>query len=373
MLGTFTFIAGTMLAVKAVSRPAAVLTPDKLTSYIRQRFSIPESTKMSADPFRDSPFPDYYQAIVTVDDGKQKKTQSVYASKDGQYLVLGSLFPLTGGRSQLGQQLRDIFKLPPAAQIAVAPLTNSVFPDYAQITATVTEGARRQSQNFFITKDERILVVGSLYALSTSAERDVVRTIVTENQPSVGPARAPVTIVEYADLQCPSCARIHEFVEKQLLPKYGDKVRIVFKEFPLPLHDWSSVAALANECAYQINPTTFFNFRTRIFASQSAINVTNVRDQMLSLGEQAGVDRVKLAACLDSKSSLARVEKGLHEGQLLGVSSTPTFFINGKILAGAAAPDAFFKAVDEALAAASPHAASRTPARRTQKAEVVKQ
>jgi len=174
-------------------------------------------------------------------------------------------------------------------------------------------------------------------------------------------------------LQCPSCARMHEFLEKQLLPKYGDKVRIVFKEFPLPMHDWSSTAAIANECAYQISPSTFFEFRTKIFASQNAINVTNMRDQMLSLGEQAGVDRVKLAACIDSKASQPRVEKGLREGQLLGVSSTPTFFVNGKILAGQASPEAFFKTVDEALAASSPHAASRTPPGRPQKGEVAKQ
>ena len=369
MLGAF-ILAGA--AVKAIPKPASLLTPDKVVSFIRERFSVPETTKMSAEAFRDSPFPDYYQTTVTVDDGKQKKTQPVFATKDGRFLVLGNLFPLAGGSSQLAPQLRQIFKLPPDAQLTVAP-SKSVFPEYSQVTATVTQGSKKQSQNFFVSKDEHLLVAGSLYGLNASSERDVLRTIVTESQPSVGPVRAPVTIVEYADLQCPSCARMHEFLEKQLLPKYGDKVRIVFKEFPLPMHDWSSTAAIANECAYQISPSTFFDYRTRIFASQGAINVTNVRDQMLSLGEQAGVDRVKLAACIDSKASLPRVEKGLREGQLLGVSSTPTFFVNGKILAGAATPEAFFKTVDEALAASSPHAASRTPPVRLQKAEVAKQ
>jgi protein-disulfide isomerase len=368
-LGAFV-LAGVI--VKAIPKPASLPTPDKVVSFIRERLSVPETTKMSAEAFKDSPFPDYYQTTLTVDDGKQKKTSPVFVSKDGRYLVLGNLFPLAGGNSQLAPQLRQIFKIPPDAQLTVEP-SKSVFPEYSQVTATVTQGSRKQSGNFFVSKDEHLLVAGSLYGLSTTSERDVLHAIVTENQPSVGPVRAPVTIVEYADLQCPSCARMHEFLEKQLLPKYGDKVRIVFKEFPLPLHDWSSTAAIANECAYQISPSTFLEFRTRIFASQSSINVTNVRDQMLSLGEQSGVDRVKLAACIDSKASLPRVEKGLREGQLLGVSSTPTFFVNGKILAGAAAPEAFFKMVDEALAASSPHAASRTPPARPQKGEVAKQ
>jgi protein-disulfide isomerase len=369
ILGTF-IVAGVIL--KALPAAASLPTPDKVVSFIREHFTIPETTKMSAEPFRDSPFPDYYETTVTVDDGKQKKTQPVFASKDGRYLVLGNLVPLIGGSSQLAPQLRQIFKIPAEAQLTVEP-SKSVFPEYSQVKATVTQGSRKQSQNFYLTKDEHLLVQGSLYPLSASSEREVLRAIVTDNQPSVGPVRAPVTIVEYADLQCPSCARMQEFLEKQLLPKYGDKVRIVFKEFPLPMHDWSSTAAIANECAYQISPSTFFDFRTRIFASQSAINVTNVRDQMLSLGEQAGVDRVKLAACIDSKASLPRVEKGMREGQLLGVASTPTFFVNGKILAGAAAPEAFFKMVDEALAASSPHAASHTPPARPQKSEVAKQ
>jgi protein-disulfide isomerase len=370
----YLFVLGAVrLAVKAAPVPAsAPPTPDKVVSFIREHFSIPETTKMTAETFRDSPFPDYYQTTITVDDGKQKKTQPVFASKDGRYLVVGSLFPV-GGRAQLTTQMRDLFKIPAAAEMSLSPVAKSVFPDFSQFSVTVRQGANKpQTGNFFLSKDEHILVAGSLYALSASAERDVVRTIVTENQPSVGPVRAPVTIVEYADLQCPSCARMHEFLEKQLLPKYGNKVRIIFKEFPLPLHDWSSVAAIANECAYQINPSTFVTFRSRIFASQSVINVTNVRDQMLSLGEQAGVDRVKLAACIDSKSSLPRVEKGLHEGQLLGVSSTPTFFVNGRILAGAATPEAFFKTVDEALAAARPQAVSRVTHGRPQRTEVAK-
>jgi protein-disulfide isomerase len=359
-------------AAKASPVPASVPTSDKVVSFIRERFSIPETTKMTADAFQDSPFRDYYQMSVTVDDGKQKKNQPVFASKDGRYLVVGSLFPVSG-RTELAAQIRELFKIPATAEISLGPVTKTVFPDFSQFTVTVTQGANKpQTGNFFLSKDDRILVAGSLYALSTSTERDVLRTIVTDNQPTVGPARAPVTIVEYADLQCPQCARMHEFLEKQLLPKYGSKVRIIFKEFPLPMHDWSSTAAIANECAYQISPSTFVNFRSRIFGNQSLINVTNVRDQMLSLGEQAGVDRVKLAACIDSKASLARVEKGLHEGQLLGVNSTPTFFVNGRILAGAATPEAFFKTVDEALATANPQAASPVPRPKSQKTEVAK-
>src|SRR6516225_8336187 len=129
MLGAFILTGAT---VNATPKPVSLLTPDKVVSFIRERFSVPETTKMSAEAFRDSPFPDYYETTVTVDDGKQKKTQPVFASKDGRYLVLGNLFPLTGAKSELAQQIRQVFRIPPEAQLTVQP-SNSVFPEYSQI------------------------------------------------------------------------------------------------------------------------------------------------------------------------------------------------------------------------------------------------
>ena len=98
------------------------------------------------------------------------------------------------------------------------------------------------------------------------------RLINTKNQPSVGPSNAPVTIVEYADLECPRCAYFQKFLEEELIPRYGNKVRIVFKEFPLTFHTWSTTGAVANECAYVIDPSKFLNYRTLIFGSQATIN-----------------------------------------------------------------------------------------------------
>ncbi len=350
------------------------VTPDKVLRYVRERFGIPGTTKMTADPFRDCAFPDYYETLVTVDDGKQKKSQNVFVSKDGHYLVLGNLYALGGDpKAEIAQHVRELFKVSPTMELTVGPPEKSNFPDFYQITVTATDGKQKQTPNFFVTKDNRTLVLGSVFALADDPRRETLRTISTDNQPSIGPSHAPVTVVEYADLQCPSCARMHEFLEKELMPKYGDKVRVIFKEFPLVnFHDWAYTAAIGNECAYQIKPATFLPYRSLIFERQSNINAANVRDLLLDYGEQAGVDRLKLAGCIDSKASVARVERGRQEGQALNVSSTPTFFINGKILVGAATPEAFYKAVDEAMlearaeqkAVGSKHRAAHTAARR---------
>ena len=146
------------------------------------------------------------------------------------------------------------------------------------------------------------------------------------------------------------CARLHAFLEKELLPKYGDKVRVIFKEFPLvQIHDWSLTAAIANECVYEIKPEAFAPYCSLIFENQAATNAANVRDTLFGYSDQVGVDRVKLAGCLDSKASLPRVGEGASEGKRLKIQSTPTSFINGRMLLGFPSAEAYYKAVDEAL------------------------
>lgn len=83
-------------------------------------------------------------------------------------------------------------------------------------------------------------------------------------------------------------------------------------------------AAIGSQCAYQINRTAFATYRCLIFGHQSAINTVDVRDSLLRYGEEAGIDGLKLAACIDSNASLPRVEENVREAQKLGVSSTPT-------------------------------------------------
>ncbi len=333
---------------RASAEPVSI---DRVLRYVRERFGIPETTKMTANPFRDSAFPGFYESVVTVDDGKQKKSQPVFVSKDGHYLVVGQLYTLGSElKTEIAQHVRELFKVPATTELTVGPPEKSDFPNFYQVTVAAQNGPQKQSGNFFVTKDNRSLILGSIFALTADLRREVVRTISTKNEPSEGPANAPVTIVEYADLECPTCARLHEFFEKDLLPKYGGKVRVIFKEFPLlAIHDWAQSAAIANQCAYQIDPGAFVAYRTLIYRTQPSINATNSRDMLLNLAAQAGIDSLKVAACLDSQASRSRVEEDLREGQKLGVASTPTSYVNGKIIVGMPAPDTFYKAIDEAL------------------------
>ena len=324
-------------------------SPEKIVQYVRDRFEVPESVKVTAEPLRNSQYPVFFQTTVTTDDGKEKRASNVFITKDGRCFVLGNVFALPqDSTDEIIRCVREVTKLPPQTELKIGTFNKTLSPQFLKAAITASDGKNTQTGEIFITKDRRTGILGVVLPFGEDFVRGLIKT---KDVPSLGPSNAPVTVVEYADLQCPACARLHEFLEKELLPKYGDKVRVIFKEFPLPMHDWSTAAAVANECAYQIDPSVFPRYRTLVFANQDAINASNVRERLLALGDDAGVDRSRLAACIDSKASLSRVEAARQEGQDLGVNKTPTTFVNGRIIVGLPSQAAFDQIVDEALAA----------------------
>jgi protein-disulfide isomerase len=255
-------------------------------------------------------------------------------------------------REKIIRYVRERFNVPASVKLEVGPFRDSHFPDFYETTITLDDGKNKRSQNFFVSKNRRYLVEGNIFTLGSDPRREIVEAISLQDQPMQGPATAPVTITEYSDLQCPNCALFHDFLEKEVVPKYGNKIRIVFKEFPLVnIHDWAMTAAIASECAYITDPEAFVRFRSLVFQNQTALTADKARDMLLHFGAESGIDNVKLASCIDSKASLPRVEASIQEGQTLGIASTPTSFINGRVVVGTPEPTDFFKIVDDALSA----------------------
>ncbi len=319
----------------------------KAVQFIREKYGIPDTVQLSPSPLSDSANPLYYQLVVTVNDGKQTKTQNVSIARNGRYLVMGNFDALGANlNADILNTIRETFKIPPTTLLSLGATEASPIPSFNLTTVTASANGNHQSQKFYITKDKRFLALGSVFTIMSRGE--VQRLLNTRNQPAVGPANAPVTVVEFADLECPMCARVQQFLDQELIPRYKSKVRLVFMDFPLPMHDWASTAALASQCSYQMKPSVFENYRSLIFAHQAEINVTNVRDLLLQYGEQVGLDRMRLAACVDSKASLPRVDADLHMGNTLEITSTPTFFVNGKTVVGLQ-PDTLFQAIEDAM------------------------
>lgn len=251
---------------------------------------------------------------------------------------------------RITKYVRERFQIPASVKITMTDLRETPFPDYLETTVTLDDGKEKRSQPLFVSKNLRYIVEGSIFNLGGDNREDVVRLISLQDQPTIGPASAPVTLVEYSDLECPVCANMQKTLETDIVPKYGDKLRVVFKEFPLVnIHDWALTGAIAAQCVYQIDSTKYAAFRSAVYKNQESLNADHARDMLLHIAAEVGVDNMKLAACVDAKSSLSRVEANMREADALGVGQTPTSYINGRILIGAPPATDIEKLIDEAL------------------------
>ncbi len=161
--------------------------------------------------------------------------------------------------------------------------------------------------------------------------------------PSIGPANAPVTIVEFSDFQCPFCKRVEPTL-KEVRQKYGDNVRLVYMDYPLPMHNHALDAAKAGRCAAEQGK--FWPFHDALFADQSKESPEDLKATAKTLG----LDTTKFNSCFDKAKYEAGVRADLEQGKELGIDGTPAFFINGRMLVGAQPPDSFDQIIDEELA-----------------------
>jgi protein-disulfide isomerase len=158
-----------------------------------------------------------------------------------------------------------------------------------------------------------------------------------------GAVEAPVTILEFSDYQCPFCKRAQPVLER-ILAEFPGKVRIVFKDFPLDFHEGARPAAEAARCAGASG--RYWDYHDLLFLAQPAFS----RDELITYADRVGLDRTAFSLCLDARRFSAAVEDDMAEGRALGVSGTPTFFVNGRRLVGAHPIETFREAVDDALA-----------------------
>jgi protein-disulfide isomerase len=154
------------------------------------------------------------------------------------------------------------------------------------------------------------------------------RVAVEATGPAEGPEAAPVTLVEFADFECPYSARLQQVIEA-VMKRYDGRVRHVFRRFPLAIHDHAQKAAQASFCAEEQG--RFWQYRTGVFAHQASLEDGDLR----SLAAGLGLDAARFADCLDSGRTQTRVDADLAAGARAAVTSTPTLFINGMVVHGA--------------------------------------
>jgi len=239
--------------------------------------------------------------------------------------------------------------IPPSANVEVKNMKDSPFKG----TKSGTLSAGGKDVTFIISEDGKYAVFGEVEDLTADPFAGVMKKIDLTRKPSKGPATAKVTIVEYSDYQCPFCSRGYQTMENQVLKEYGDKVRFIYKNFPLPMHPWATPAAIASECTLeQKNTEAYWKLYNYYFENQKDITAQNLKDKSLEVLKDTKIDAAKWTDCFDNKKTEDIVKKEQAEGSSVGVSGTPAFIINGRLVSGAQPFDNFKAIIDDELARA---------------------
>ncbi len=183
---------------------------------------------------------------------------------------------------------------------------------------------------------------GQIYDLTKDPwEKVDLKPLHMDDRPMMGNPNAPVTIIEFADFECPFCARAFSTLETMAHTKYKDKIRVIYKNYPLNSHPWAIRAAQGAECARLQNPEAFWDFARDYYSNQGSITVKNIDDHIHATAKRLNLDIPTLNACLAGKAAPARIDQDQKDGEAVGVTSTPTLFVNGVRIVGLPEEKAF--------------------------------
>ena len=294
-------------------------------------------------------------------------------------------------RPAMYKHLQRTFNTPPGVEFELGDLTPAAVDGLYVGTLKSSFRGNTQSHQVLVTKDGRYYIMSDLFKLGESSipgmlapedkgeegppmvhvSKDLKYFFVGEPRDlKVDPAAAllakiklsgamsrgggdsaPVTLVEYSDLECPFCRNAHLALDDKLEATYGKKVRWVFKHFPLTSIDpWAYPAAIAVACAEKQKPEAAWKVQTAIFHDQESINPGNLRDKALEAAKSAGLKTAAWETCFDKQETKARIDEDMAEARAVRVNSTPTLILNGRLMAGFRDFDALKTMIDDELA-----------------------
>jgi protein-disulfide isomerase len=239
------------------------------------------------------------------------------------------------------------FGYDPNLQVHVVNIALSADPDLYEIVAVFSTPEGQQVIRWYVTKDLKHTIAGDLKPFGADPyEHDRLELAKSAFGPTRGPVNAKLLIVEFADLECPSCREAQPIMDK-LFADYPD-ARFVFQSFPLStLHPWAFRAAAYLDCISRSNQEQAYTFAESVYSHQKeiesiirrtgndgkpTIDDAEVTGRLRHYTETSGADASKIQACAESPETTARVNRSYALGQTLGVTGTPTLYVNGRMV-----------------------------------------
>jgi len=231
-------------------------------------------------------------------------------------------------KSTLEAYLRhvDIYRGPVTFQIG-DPKPSRDLPGFSEVTVQLTfQGGSSKEDLYYISPDGQTIVHGDIYNIHKSPFQANLDKLTIKNEPSFGPANAPVTIVEFGDLECPDCRMEAPLLRQNVPETYNGKVRVIFKNYPL-------------ESVYRQGESNFWKFYDWIYSTQDQLTPDNLNAKIVEWAGQSGLNGAQLGQCIETKATETEINQSIAEGHALGLRGTPTLFINGRKIGGLEWPD----------------------------------
>jgi len=230
----------------------------------------------------------------------------------------------------------------------VVEIRPSQIPGLADVSVVITNSQGSNQNRLLVSSDGKRAISGDIFPFGAKPFDDARAKLEKGvNGPSKGAAKAPVTIVEFSDMQCPHCQKAAPVIE-QLLASEPD-AHFIFQNFPLPAHDWAEKAAGYVDCVGRASNDAVWKFIQKTFDDQSNITESNLDEKLKAIATASGVNGDEMAACAIKPDTKARVEASIALGKSVEVTGTPTLFINGRNVPGGAPLD-LLKKITEFMA-----------------------
>lgn len=268
------------------------------------------------------------------------------------------LAPMPSDLTQkIERQVRATYSIPATVRITIGTLRPSDFTGYDALTITMEGGEKKQTYDFLLSKDGKTLARMTKLDLTKDPYVEAMKKIDLNGRPTRGSKDAKVVVVNFDDFECPFCSRMHQTLFPELLKEYGDRVEFVYKDYPLTeIHPWATHAAVDANCLAAQNNDAYWDFADHIHANQREVSSEKGLDAQFAAldrltveqGQKHNLDQSKLQACVKAQNEDA-VKASMHEAEGVGVTATPTLFVNGQEMDGALPITEMRAALDRAL------------------------
>lgn len=250
-------------------------------------------------------------------------------------------------------EIRSRYNVSSQVDISLSDPKTGTVPGYDDVVVTFHGATKSTSFDFLISKDRKTLA----HLEKIDISQDLMSKIDTKGRPIRGGDKAKVTIVNYDDFECPYCARMHEQLFPDLTQRYGDRIKVIYKDFPLlEIHPWAMHAAIDANCLADQNGSAYWDYADYVHANRNTISGKSQQEAFANLDNAATsqankyhLDVSKAEACFKKQDESA-VRVSIAEGDKLGIDSTPTLFVNGERVSGVIPEDQLHAIVDRALA-----------------------